>query len=370
MSSEDANFLARAIQLAGRGRYSTHPNPCVGCVLVKQGKVVGEGYHVRAGGEHAEACALAAAGEDARRATAYVTLEPCSFHGRTPSCAQALIEAGVSRVVVALEDPDERNAGKGIQMLREAGMEVVTGVLENSASRLVPGHIKRHVTGMPFVRLKLAMSLDGKVALRNGESKWITSEAARRDVQKLRAGSGAIVTGVQTVIDDDPSLSVRASELDVLHIDEAVSVARPVYILDSGLRTPPEAKLLARPGTVQVCNKGVGGGRPGVMEVPSKGGRVDLAAFLRVLAANEHSEVLFECGATLAGSLVEQGLADELIIYVAPAFMGGGARSLLNLPEIDRMSDLVKLTISDIRRVGEDFRVTATLSQGSGRGKK
>ncbi len=387
-AKEDTRHLARAIQLADKGRYSSHPNPRVGCVLVCQGEVIGEGYHVRAGEGHAEVNALANvaarfAGDvstGAKGATAYITLEPCSFQGRTPSCAEALIAAGVTRVVVAMPDPDPRNAGKGIQMLRQAGIEVTCPLLEDSARALNPGHIKRHEVGLPFVRLKLAMSLDGKTALANGQSKWITSTDARLDVQRLRAESAAIVTGVQTVIDDDPLLSVRDlsmkempdgdTGINLPHFREALAVTRPVYILDSRLRTPLNAALLKQDATVLVAldtTKDVHGdvhGESPVLTLPATGQqRIDLRALLEELARREHNEVLFECGPTLAGALVSARLVDEVVLYVAPSFMGDSARSLLKLPEIDSMSGLVQLTIQDIQKIGPDLRVTATLAQ-------
>jgi diaminohydroxyphosphoribosylaminopyrimidine deaminase/5-amino-6-(5-phosphoribosylamino)uracil reductase len=380
MTARDIKYLSRALRIAEKGKYSTHPNPRVGCVLVRQGdtvgmsdRIVGEGYHIIAGSGHAEANALLAAGDQAKGATAYITLEPCSFHGRTPSCAQSLVSAGISRAVIAMLDPDTRNAGKGIRILEDAGIEVTLPMLETSAASLNPGHIKRYTKGLPFVRLKLAMSLDGKTALANGESKWITSAAARMDVQRLRAMSSAIVTGVQTVIDDNPSLTVRSDELDVPHHAQAISVARPVYILDSNGRTPPDANLAQTRGTVVVTTRRI----PTTdiepldietldietLSVPADGnGRVDLEAFLKELSAREHNEVLFECGQTLAGSLIVSGLVDEIILYIAPKFMGDSARSLLKLAEIDRMSDLVSLTITDVRKIGDDMRVTVTLN--------
>ena len=359
--AEDLAFMARALRLAEKGRYSTHPNPMVGCVLVRQGEIVGEGYHIKAGEGHAEARALAAAGNSATGATAYVTLEPCSFHGRTPSCAEALIKAGVSRVVVALLDPDVRNSGAGIRKLEAAGLVVEVGCMADSARQVIPGHILRHTQNRPYVRLKLAMTLDGKTALANGESKWITSDASRSDVQRLRARSGAIVTGVETVIADDPQMSVRALQ-EVPHVDAALAAVRPVYILDSQLRTPLDAQLLKRSSTVIMTTVAAGQnmrGQAKVLHVPASDGRVCLDAVLRELAQREHSEVLFECGATLAASLVAQRCVDELLIYIAPRLVGASGRSLLNLPEIDRMSGLLDLTIKDVRQMGTDIRITA-----------
>ena len=363
MSLEDQGFMVRALRLAENGRYSAHPNPCVGCVLVRQGNVVGEGFHLLAGQGHAEANALADAGTDARGSIAYVTLEPCSFHGRTPSCARALIDAGVSKVVVAMLDPDVRNAGKGVQILKEAGIEVVTPFMQEAAQGLVEGHVSRHTKQRPFVRLKLAMTLDGKTALSNGESRWITSPESRADVQKLRASSAAIVTGVQTVIDDDPRLSVRSDELKVEHAELCAGVGRPVYILDSGLRVPETVQLMSVPSTVVVTTSDRDSHLPvEVLRLSALENRVDIKALLKELAAREHSEVLFECGPTLAGSLINQRLADEIVIYVAPRLIGNSGRSLLNLAEVGRMSDLAELSIEDIRVIGPDIKVTATVN--------
>lgn len=348
--------MAMALRVAEKASYLSHPNPAVGCVLVKDDHVIAEGHTLIAGQGHAEANALAAAGETARGATAYVTLEPCSFFGRTPSCAHALVDAGISRLVVATLDPDERNAGAGIAVLREAGIETDVGVLEDSAVHQLRGHIKRHTQQKPFVRLKLAMTLDGKTALSNGESKWITSAESRADVQKYRALSSAIVTGVQTVIDDDPRMDVRADELDVDLAELAASVVRPVYILDPTGRTPKDAQLLAKDSTVRVAGPGV----EADLNLPLAEGRIELNALLSALAEREHSEVLFECGATLAGSMLAERLVDELVLYIAPKFMGADARSLLNLPEVGRMCDLAELAISDVRQTGPDIRITAS----------
>ena len=363
MSLEDQGFMAKALRLGENGRYSAHPNPCVGCVLVRRGNVVGEGFHMLAGQGHAEANALASAGIDARGSIAYVTLEPCSFHGRTPSCAHALVDAGVTKVVVAMLDPDERNAGKGIQILREAGLEVVVPFMQDAAQELVKGHVSRHTKHRPFVRLKLAMTLDGKTALSNGESRWITSPESRADVQKLRAASGAIVTGVQTVIDDDPRLSIRSEELHVEHAQLCAGVERPVYILDSGLRIPETVQLMSVPSTVVVTASGREANLPvEVLRLSALENRVDISALLQELAAREHSEVLFECGPTLAGSLINQRLADEIVIYIAPRLIGNSGRSLLNLAEVARMSDLAELSIKNIRVIGPDIKVTATVN--------
>ena len=294
---------------------------------------------------------------------AYVTLAACSVRGRTASCAPALVDAGVTKVVVAMLEPDERNAGKGIQILREAGLEVVVPFMQDAAQELVKGHVSRHTKHRPFVRLKLAMTLDGKTALSNGESRWITSPESRADVQKLRAASGAIVTGVQTVIDDDPRLSIRSEELHVEHAQLCAGVERPVYILDSGLRIPETVQLMSVPSTVVVTASDREANLPvEVLRLSALENRVDISALLQELAAREHSEVLFECGPTLAGSLINQRLADEIVIYIAPRLIGNSGRSLLNLAEVARMSDLAELSIKNIRVIGPDIKVTATVN--------
>lgn len=359
----DAAFMAQALRLAARGACTTHPNPRVGCVIVRDGCVVGRGYHLKAGEGHAEVNALAEAGEAARGATAYITMEPCSFEGKTPPCTDALIEAGIARVVAGMQDPDARVAGSGFTLLERAGIEVTWPLMEASASALNAGFVKRNTEGLPLVRLKLAMTLDGKTALANGESRWITGPAARRDVQRLRATSSALVTGVQTVIDDDPALTVRPDELDLAHAELAASIARPIVVLDPELRIPDSAKLMANDQLIIACLEDPAHDRalPGkTLRLPATPDRkIDLEALLRVLAARECNEVMFECGATLAGSLVAAGLVDEIVIYMAPKLMGSGARSLLNLSEIDSMPDLVGLEIDDIRYLGDDIRITA-----------
>ena len=356
----DEKFMYDAIQLAKQGKFSTHPNPSVGSVVVKDGEVVGKGFHLRAGLKHAEINALEQAGDRSKGSTLYVTLEPCSFKGRTPACAKAIISAGVDRVVVGTIDPDPRNSGRGIEMLRSAGIKVLTNCLEAETSKLIKGHIKRFLFGRPFIRLKLAMSLDGKTALSDGRSKWITSEKSRSDVQKLRAISSAIVTGVGTILHDDPSLSVRLDDQDFPNRREVLSVERPIYVLDSRLRSPLHSKVLERSSTVLVAVEKESKEHQYENEIlyaKKKSGRIDLPSFLNELAKREHTDVLFECGATLGGALVEEKLFDEIILYVAPKFLGNSAKSLLMLPELARISDYERLEIKDVRKIGDDFRV-------------
>ncbi len=365
----DSRFMSQAIGLAKKGFCSTHPNPRVGCVLVQDGRVVGEGFHQRAGEPHAERNALAMAGKDAKGATAYVTLEPCAHSGRTPPCSEGLIEAGVSRVVVAMQDPNPRVAGKGCQQLRDAGIDVTVGVLESAARDLNPGFIKRMEQGLPYVFCKLAMSLDGRTAMASGESKWITGSAARKDVQRLRARCDAIITGIDTVLADDPSLNVRlgAAELDGLVADDYRLQPLRV-VLDRRLRMPVDAKLLGLQGNVLLAttedNRASGQALleagAEIIAVPEKRAGLDLNHLLKVLAAREINEVLIEAGPTLAGSALEAGVIDELIIYAAPHIMGDGGRGLFHLPGIERMEQRIDLHINDLRMVGEDLRIAAT----------
>lgn len=362
----DFHFMALAIREAERGLYTAHPNPRVGCILVKDGQIVSRGYHRLTGTGHAEANALSSAQADIRGATAYCTLEPCSFAGRTPSCAEALVSAGVSRVVCGMEDPHPNNRGKGFEILRKAGIEVVNGILETSNRQLNPGHIRKYESAMPYTRLKLAMSLDGKTALANGESKWITGPDARKDVQRLRARSSAIVTGVQTVIDDDPLMSVRASELDFEDAKLASEVERRVVVVDSTLRTPKHSQLLQNTSTVLACCDDISDTKRDeykqypLMLLPEDGnGRVNLKSLLAKLAADDCNEVLFECGASLSASLIRAELVDEIIVYIAPKLLGASARSLVDL-SIEKMTDSFELEFSDQRQVGADIRMTLT----------
>ena len=365
-------FMALALREAERGLYTAQPNPRVGCLLVKDGEIVGRGFHLQTGQGHAEANALRDAGARADGATCYVTLEPCSFVGRTPSCADALISAGVKTVVYAMTDPHTRNQGLGLAKLRDAGIDVVGPVLEVSARALNPGHIRRFETGLPFVRLKLAMSLDGKTALANGDSQWITSAAARQDVQRLRARSSVVVTGVETVISDDPAMTVRADELEVEYADLAATVARSIIVMDTHLRIPRVSRILQNPQTQVACSAAAALTMVDADQevrsirtmVTSLGpdGRLDIPELLRHLASQNNNEVLFECGATLAGSLVRSGLVDEIVLYMAPRLMGKDARSLLNIPAIGNMGDLIELDIQDVRQVGPDLRLVARIT--------
>jgi diaminohydroxyphosphoribosylaminopyrimidine deaminase / 5-amino-6-(5-phosphoribosylamino)uracil reductase len=373
MSSDvDHRHMARAIQLARKGLYTAHPNPRVGCVLVRQGEVVGEGYHRRAGEPHAERNALAQAGERARGATAYVTLEPCCHHGRTPPCSDGLIEAGIKRVVAAMPDPNPQVAGQGFAQLREAGISVEEGVMQAQAEALNPGFIKRMRHGLPYVRCKLAMSLDGRTAMASGESQWITSSAAREDVHRLRARSAAILTGFGTLQTDDPSMNVRLSPSD-LGLDSDLHTPQPLrVVLDPQLKTPPSAKMLSQPGPVLiVCSDEVrldaaplesAGAQ--VVTRPADGDRLDLRQVMAYLASQEINEVLLETGAVLAGAMMAEGLIDELVIYLAPHLMGNSARGLFNLPAIELMSQRLPLKITDLRQVGEDIRITAVPQLG------
>lgn len=366
-SADDHRFMARALRLAQRGLYTTDPNPRVGCVLVRQGQMVGEGWHRRAGEPHAERNALAAAGDGARGATAYVTLEPCSHHGRTPPCSQGLIEAGVSRVVAAMPDPNPLVGGEGLAALRGAGIQTESGLLQAGAESLNPGFLQRMRQGRPYVRCKLAMSLDGRTAMASGESQWITGAAARRDVQLLRARSSAVLTGIGSVLADDPSMNVRLSIADLHGVESADYLRQPLrVVMDTRLRTPPRARMLALGGeTLIVCGEGASCDTEAelratgadVLRLPQLGGRIDLSGMLRALASRGVNELLIESGATLAGSALQAGLVDELIVYMAPNLMGDAARGLVRLPGLERLAERVELQFRDVRRVGEDLRI-------------
>lgn len=366
-STADREWMSRALMLAERGVFTTEPNPRVGCVLVADDQVVGEGWHVRAGEGHAEVNALAQAGDRARGATAYVTLEPCSHFGRTPPCAEALVKAGVRRVVAAMQDPNPLVAGNGLNRLREAGIEVSCGLLEVQAQAVNPGFIKRMQQGLPWVRVKLAMSLDGRTAMASGESKWITGPAARADVQRLRARSGAVVSGADSVLLDDSALTVRASELG-LPEDEAASAAarQPLRVLiDSLRRVPLDQRFFRETGPTLVISTSAEQAADDyraagseLLAVPGADGKVDLHAVLQTLAGRGCNEVLVEAGAGLSGAFWRAGLVDELIVYMAPRLLGSQARPLMQLP-FESMSEAMDVDIVDMRAIGQDWRITA-----------
>ncbi|HYN98467.1 MAG TPA: bifunctional diaminohydroxyphosphoribosylaminopyrimidine deaminase/5-amino-6-(5-phosphoribosylamino)uracil reductase RibD [Actinomycetota bacterium] len=359
MPNTDEAWMRRALRLAARGRGRTSPNPMVGSVLVKDGVLVGSGWHHRAGQPHAEVLALREAGENARGATAYVTLEPCAHHGRTPPCAGALIEAGIARVVAAMEDPDPRTSGKGVAALRQAGIAVEIGVLEPESRKLNEQYILHRVTGRPFVTYKAGMSLDGRTAAIDGTSQWITSEEARRDAHRLRAQSDAICAGVGTVLADDPKLTVRA-----------VAGPRPPLrvVVDSAARTPAAAQVLSDDApTVLFTATGDANGAltslkeagVEVISLPDDNGQVDLAAMLRVLGDRGIVSLLLEGGATLAGAFAKKGLVDRYVFYLAPKLLGVSDAGALTGWAAGSISGAAELTISEVRRIGPDLRVTA-----------
>ena len=356
--------MARAVRLARRGLYCTDPNPHVGCVLVQAGEIVGEGWTAPAGGPHAERMALDRAGGNATGATAFVTLEPCNHTGRTGPCAQALTAARVARVVCAGYDPNPLVSGAGIRFLREAGVEVTTGVLEASAAGLNPGYVARMARGRPLVRSKLAASLDGRTALANGVSQWITSAAARRDVHRWRARSSAILTGIGTVLADDPGLNARPQ-------DTQRTIVQPArVVLDSSLRTPPQAKLVGLPGDAIIfaareapqAAEALRQAGARVELVPG-GGRCNLASVMTRLGELEFNEVWVEAGAILNGALLDAGLIDELVIYLAPGVLGADARGMFAIDPLASLERRVALKYEDIRRVGRDLRITACLAE-------
>ena len=353
---QDANFMAQAIQLATKGRYTTDPNPRVGCIFVNDNKILGKGWHERAGQGHAEIIALKNA-ENISGATAYVTLEPCSHHGRTPPCCDALIDAGIKRVVVAMLDPNPLVSGKGLQRLREAGVEVECGLLEQDTRALNSGFIKRMETGKPWVISKMAMSLDGRTAMASGESKWITSTESRQDVHRLRAESSAILTGINTVLADDPSLNARLAQVDVV---------QPLrVVLDSKLQMPVTAQMATLPGRTLVltCSKdkqrqrGISQAGFEVYGLSAHQGQVDLKEVMVFLGQQQINQVLVEAGATLNGALLQQNLVDEWLVYMAPCILGSEGRGLFNLSEMHCMADKKNLRITNMRQIGSDIRI-------------
>ena len=355
----DRRLMTRALELARRGLYSTDPNPRVGCVIARGERIVGEGWHRYAGEPHAEIHALAAAGGDTNGATAYVTLEPCRHTGRTGPCTRALIEARVGKVVVAMRDPDPRVAGQGLVELAAAGIEVETGLLEMQARNLNRGFVSRLERGRPWVRCKLAATLDGRTATAAGESRWITGEAARADVHRLRAQASAVLTGIGTVLADDPRLDARVEDADCL--------APPMrVIVDSRLRTPPAARVFSTLGRILIAtSRGAASAQPlldagaEVVSLPDTGGRVTLDILMTTLADRGVNEVHTECGPTLAGALLEAALVDEIVVYLAPVLFGDAARGMFTLPMVAAMSDRIGLEVTSVAQVGADLRIDA-----------
>ncbi|WP_175550589.1 bifunctional diaminohydroxyphosphoribosylaminopyrimidine deaminase/5-amino-6-(5-phosphoribosylamino)uracil reductase RibD [Pseudomonas sp. NFACC10-1] len=358
--------MARALELARKGLYSTHPNPRVGCVIVREGRIVGEGWHVRAGEPHAEVHALRQAGELARGATAYVTLEPCSHQGRTPPCADALIEAGVTRVVAAMQDPNPEVSGRGLLRLMNAGIGVQCGVLESEARALNKGFLKRMETGLPYVRVKMAMSLDGRTAMASGESQWITGPEARSAVQRLRAQSSVVLSGADTVLADKARLTVRPDELGLDAELTSLAAARPPLrvLIDGRLRVPLDAPFFqAGSALVVTCAAASARGRyqeegHEMLALADSAGHVDLRRLMGELAARGVNEVLVEAGPRLAGAFARLGLVDEFQLFIAGKFLGSSARPLLDLP-LAQMSEALELNIVEMRAVGNDWRVIA-----------
>lgn len=358
-STFDRQMMTRALRLAERGRFWARPNPHVGCVLARGEQVVGEGFTQPAGGDHAEVVALAMAGAASRGATAYVTLEPCAHYGRTPPCADAMLRAGVARVVVALEDPNPQVSGRGVQIMRDAGIAVELGLLAEMVEKQLAGFLARQRRGRGRVRAKLAMSLDGRTAMASGESQWITGPAARRDVQRLRAESCAVLTGIATVLADDCALTVRDEFFSDACLPGPERRALRV-VADSQLRTPAKAAVLAGSQPSLLLHREAAPVPDALREVarePLAGPLLDPKAMLEVLARRECNEILLESGPALAGALLQAGLIDELIVYLAPMLLGSRARPLFELP-LDRMADAFALTLTDRRQLGSDLRFT------------
>mgnify|MGYP000754801340 CR=1 FL=1 len=371
-SAEDHQFMQRAIALAKRGHFTTSPNPRVGCVLVLNGKIVGEGFHLKAGEGHAEVNALRQAGDKAKGATAYVTLEPCSHYGLTPPCADALIKAQVRHVIAAMVDPNPKVSGRGLEILQAAGISTQFGLLEQDACALNPGFIHLMTTKLPYVRCKLAASLDGKTAMASGESQWITGSEARTDVQRLRAQSCGIICGADSVIFDDAKMNVRWQSLGELKNTYPESeVRQPVrIIIDSRNRLTPELAIFQQPGKILIIRHTIENSQdwPHFVEqvqIPLATNRkhIDLQLLLAYLGKQGLNDILIESGVQLSGAFIEQNLVDELVLYQAAKLMGSDGKGLANMPTIEKLSDAKALDIIDMRMVGKDIRITAKFNR-------
>ncbi|MFK7815247.1 MAG: bifunctional diaminohydroxyphosphoribosylaminopyrimidine deaminase/5-amino-6-(5-phosphoribosylamino)uracil reductase RibD [Gammaproteobacteria bacterium] len=358
----DQAFMAEALQLASKGLYTTRTNPRVGCVIVKDNVIIGRGYHVSPGNSHAEVLALESIA-DSEGATAYVSLEPCSHHGNTPPCADALVAAKVSRVVVAMTDPNPLVQGKGLKYLQNNGIEIDVGLLAMEAAELNKGFVKRMQSARPYVTVKSAISLDGKTAMKSGESKWISCDQSRADVQKLRVRRCAIMTGVDTVIADDPNLTVRITR-DELGIKS--NFEQPIrVILDTNLRISPNAKVLQNGEEVIIytcvgnndISTSLRNNNIEVMQVKKTRNHIDLDEVMKNLAGRGVNEVLIEAGSTLVGNILEHKLVDEMIVYMAPHMMGNANMGMANLDYIQNMQDRIEFDYCQIRKIGNDVKL-------------
>lgn len=351
------SLMQRALALAEKGRFTTHPNPRVGCVIAQGSHIVGEGYHLRCGEPHAEIFALKEAKRKAKGATVYVTLEPCAHFGKTPPCAEALIQAGVARVIVATQDPNPQVAGKGIAMLQEAGIKVSCGLLEKEARALNLGFLSRFEKNRPYIRLKYAQSLDGKIALNNGQSQWITGEIARADVHRYRAQSSAILTGVNTILADNPLLNARIDDIALFRQPERI-------ILDSHLRTPLDAQVI----TDETCHTVLVTLEDTphkdypqhieIMRIPANtDGKIDLSILMTVLAQRGVNEIWTEAGSVLNSSLLQEHLVDEIVVYQAPMILGNTAKDIFRLPEYTDLTQIPRWGLSSVKKMGDDIRI-------------